>query len=61
MLQCQGDVRHLLQLVLVLGDEHAVVQGFIGRELCVRMSADDQIEPRIGLGQFEVSFVADVR
>ena len=50
----------LLQLVLVLSDEHAVVQRFVCRQLGMGVTADDQIEPRIVLSHLYIILIAEV-
>ena len=52
---------HLLQFVFVLGDQHTIVQRLFFRQLRMGMSADDKVEPWIGLCHLYISVVAEMR
>ena len=61
LLQREADVGDHGQTVLVLRDEHTVMQGFLGGQLGVAMAADDEVEPGETLCHLEVFLIADVR
>ena len=56
----ESDVCTHGQTVLVLGDEYSIVQGLFGCELCVGMSADNEVEPRKALRHLDVALITNV-
>ena len=51
---------NLLQFVLVLSDQYTIVKRLIFRKLRVGMTADNQVEPGVGLCHLDITIIADV-